>query len=171
MKWLGLGILVVVFLLGGLVYSAWAGEVPIGANTGIAVMLGNDKAAESIRDIGGELGYRPTVIDAEGVAQRSRLLFLIGGNYGSGTGDLKALVRVSSWGGVDWLLGPGIMAIEEEGGIYSLGPIGEFRIEGFAGNNGVQLSCGSGYVWRASTPNNPDPNPVPLWVKFGIRTQ
>ena len=170
MKWIGLGILFCAFLLGGLVYQAVAGEVPITADAGVSVMIGYKQPAESVRDLGVGIGYRPTYLDEQGIEQDSRLLFLIGGNYGSGTGDLKVLCRVSSWGGVNWLVGPGLMAIEEAG-TYSLGPIGEFRIEAYAGNNPVQFTAGSGYVWRNGTEDNPNPNPVPLWVKIGVRTQ
>ena len=150
--------------------AVWASEVPLMADAGIHVMLGRNQPAEHVRDIGASIGYRPTYVNELGLEQYSRLLFLLSGNYGSGTGDMKILARFGSWWGVDWLAGPGLMAIEEAG-TYSLGPIGEFRIEAYSGNNPIQISMGAGHVWRNATEDNPNPNPVPLWVKFGIRTQ
>ena len=173
-RWVSIGLICVaalcVFMLVGFATGAIAGEVPVTADAGVSVMIGYKQPAESVRDLGVGVGYRPTYIDEQGVEQDSRLLFLIGGNYGSGTGDLKVLCRFASTWGVDWLAGPGLMAIEEAG-TYSLGPIGELRLEAMAGANPVQFTVGSGYVWRNATEDNPNPNPVPLWAKIGVRTQ
>jgi hypothetical protein len=160
------GLVILVILATGV----WAGGVPLGADAGIHMMLGAGQPAENVRDIGLSIGYRPTFVNETGLEEYSRLLFLLGGNYGSGTGDLKVLARFGSWWGVDWYAGPGIMAIEEAG-TYSIGPIGEFRLEAYTGMNPIQFSFGSGHVWRNATEENPNPNSVPLWAKIGFRTQ
>lgn len=150
--------------------AVWASSVPLTADAGISVMIAANQPAESMRDVGLGIGYRPTYVNDQGAEQYSRLLFLLGGNYGSGTGALKVLARFSSIWGVHWLAGPGIMAIDE-GGAYALGPVGEFRIEFDSGFNPMYFSVVSGYVWRNATEDNPSPNPVPLEVKLGFRTQ
>jgi len=158
-----------------LLSAVWAGSVPLTADAGVSVMIGYKQPAESMRDVGLGMGYRPTFLNDDGFEEYSRLLFLLGGNYGSGTGALKVLARVSSIWGVDWFAGPGIMAIDE-GGTYALGPVGEWRLEFDVGYNRMYFSLVSGYVWRNPF-NDPGtgelvkPNPVPLEVKLGMLSQ
>jgi hypothetical protein len=155
--------------------TAWAGSVPLTADAGVSQMLSASQPAENIKDVGLGIGYRPTYVNETGLEQYSRLLFLLGGNYGSGTGNLRAVARFGSWWGVDWYAGPGLMAIEE-GNVYALGPIGEFRVEFDTGFNSMYFSAISGYVWRqayedAKTGEMVYPNPVPLQVKLGFMSQ
>jgi len=163
---IGLAAGVALIALFALACHALAGEVPLTADAGVSVMIGYKQPAESMRDVGLGIGYRPSYVNDDGLEQYSRLLFLLGGNYGAGTGTLKVLGRFSSIWGVDWYAGPGIMAIDEAG-VYALGPVGEFRIEFYTGYNPMYFALMSGYVWR----NEPGANPVPLEVKLGFRTQ
>ncbi len=86
-------------------------------------------------------------------------------------GSLMVEYRFMTWQGIDWFAGPGVAMLQEDGGIYSLGAVGELRLEFNAGNNPLFFMVGAGYIWRECTEEMPDPANIPFYLALGARTQ
>ena len=67
--------------------------------------------------------------------------------------------------------GSGVATLREDGGLYSLGAIGELRLEFDVGKNPMFFILGTGYIWRQATEDMPDPANVPFYLALGARTQ
>ena len=61
--------------------------------------------------------------------------------------------------------------LREESGVYSLGGVGELRLEFHVGETPMFLAIGAGYIWREPTEEVPDPANVPFYLALGARTQ
>jgi hypothetical protein len=86
-------------------------------------------------------------------------------------GSVLVDYRFVTWQGIDWLAGPGVATLQETGGVYSLGAVGELRLEFNVGQNPMFFVIGSGYIWRKATVEVPDPANVPFYLALEARTQ
>ena len=152
---------------------ALAGETALTFEGGNMWLLDYGDTPTLLPGLGAGISYRPTYVNEEGQEVPSDLLFLLGitPTPDQPYGSLMVDWRLATWQGIKFYLGPGVATLYEEGGNYSLGAVGEARMEFGVANNPMFFVIGSGYIWRQATEALPDPANVPFYLALGARTQ